>query len=266
MNVFTNDAYFKAQVERAGRLLLYGLLCLALAFGAALYFQFFDQRAGLLVLLSYPFLLAGFPMWTVGNNRLRMYKQTTRPDHKITAELKGFNDKYSLHHYATVSGRTVKHLFIAPSGIVVIESNETLGPVSGNDDKWKARTGLLERFGGVNAPVGNPTTEVQAGIAAVRELVASIGKPDVAIGGLIVFTRAKEIEEHECSYPAVPLAETRSAVRDVIASIEPEGEDRNDVSLFLTSEDRRKLNQILAPEKSAAPAKPTVARTQAKNQ
>jgi hypothetical protein len=180
--------------------------------------------------------------------------------------LKGFSDKYSLHNYPTVNGRVIKHLMISPSGLVVIESNDTLGPVSCNGDKWKARAGLLARFSGVNTPVGNPTAEVQAGVQAASEVLALMGKPDVAVSGLVLFTRATDIEVNECTYAAAPMGEAKNALRSVLAGMEPEREERSSVKSILTSEDRRKLNQLLAPEKSVPPAKPSVARSQARNQ
>ena len=93
----------------------------------------------------------------------------------------------------------------------MIETNDTMGPVSCDGDRWKARTRPLDRLAGTNAPVGNPTAEVQAGIDTARALLESVGKPDVQVKGLVVFTRAKEIEVNECTFPAVPLGETRNA-------------------------------------------------------
>ena len=66
MNVFTNEAFFKAQLDRAKKMRLFGLLALLVALSAAVYFQFVAGAPGLIIVLSYPFLFVGFPLWTVG--------------------------------------------------------------------------------------------------------------------------------------------------------------------------------------------------------
>jgi hypothetical protein len=200
----------------------------------------------------------------MGNNRSRLLKRTPRDDQHITAELKGLNNKYSLHHYLQLGDTVIKHLLVAPSGIVVLVSRDTVGPVTctqgTNGDRWKVRTSLLERLSGMRNPLGNPTAEAQSGVAQTKSLLAEIGKPNVPVHGLIVFTHQKDLELDACTFPAVPLDETKSAVRDLLASGSSEREEGLALDQILTSEDRRLINSRLAPEKqSAPPAKPASA-------
>ncbi len=260
MNVFTNDGYFKAQLERARQLRFWGILALAVAFAASMLVQFVPGIPPLLVLASYPFLFAGFPMWTIGNNRLKVLKAAVSVDQKITAELKGFSDKYTLHHYATVDGKTVKHLLVAPVGLIVMESRDTTGPITCTDDKWKGRTSWLERMAGVSVPLGDPTADTIATSRLMCEKLNSIGKPEVPVAGLIVFSRATDIQLDGSTYGAVPVAEVKVAVRQMLSDMAPEREERSNVGVMLTSDDRRKLNALLAPAQPEVAAKPSPAR------
>jgi hypothetical protein len=260
MNVFTNESYIKEQLRSARRMQIAGLVSLVLAFLISCPLSLGYNLHPLVILLAYPFLLVGFPLLTMGNNRLRRLRSIPRSDLLLNAELKGLNNKYSLYHYVPVEGKTVKHLLVAPAGLVVMESRDTTGQVScasgPKGDHWNVRTSFLDRISGNRPPLGNPSRDLDGSLALAKGLLESIGKPGVEARGLIVFTRQEDMEVEGCLYPVVPLSETKAAVRQILGDLDSSrAAATSEVASILTSEDRRRLNGMLAPEKPAPPAK-----------
>lgn len=258
MNVFTNEAYYLDQFKRAQRLQRIGMGLLAVAilvncpvlFGAALPWW--------AILVAYPFLISGWPVFTIGSGRLRRLKNNPRPDGLLNTELKGLNNKYSLHHFVVRDGKVIKHLLLGPAGCVVMESRDTPGPVncvSGpNGDRWTAGTGIVSRIYGPRG-LGNPSADLDQAVAETRAILAQLGKKDVPVNGLIVFTQQKDMEITSCSYPVVPLDETREAVRSLVAEQYSQVEEAGGAPVSLTTEDRRRINALIAPPQPAAQPK-----------
>jgi hypothetical protein len=157
-------------------------------------------------------------------------------------------------------GKLIHHLLITPSGLIAMTSSDAVGPVGCNGDSWRSPGGFLDRLTGTKPAIGNPTQEATAAMEAARELLSGIGKPDVRVKGLIVFTRNPEIEMDGCSYPAVPLSEIKQAIKEAQAEMEETREEGKQLDVMLTSEDRRRLNALVSPIVVAAPAKPAAAR------
>ncbi|HYP41640.1 MAG TPA: nuclease-related domain-containing protein [Chloroflexia bacterium] len=259
MNTFTNEHYLKDQLRRAKRLQLFGVLSIFLSF----FLSFGFGVNYFLVYLAYPFLLAGLPLWTIGRATVRRLGMTPRADHLLTNELKALNNKHTLHHYATVGGKTINHLLIAPAGVLIMQSSESVGPVTcqggPNGDRWKSKSNILDRLTGLRPPVGNPTKDLDAATSVVRQLLTDSGKPNVPVKGLIVFTTNPDLEIEECTYPAVPLSEVRQATRELLLDIGGDRAEGSNVDAILTSEDRRRINLALSPQAPPVPAKPASA-------
>jgi hypothetical protein len=272
MNVFTNENYYKEQLRQAQRLRWAGLLCLVLVFAVSCSMQFWALDNSLLLLLAYPFLFLGFPLWTMGSSRVKMLKSTPRPDLLLNGELKALNNKYTLHHFPRIESGYIKHLLVSPAGLLVIESKDTIGPVSctsgdqskpGAGDRWKDSRGMLDRIAGVRQPIGNPSADLAAAMERANGPLEKIGKINVPVRGLIVFTRQKDLELEACSFQAVPLNETKQAVRSLLIEMSGGREDTRDVDQLLTSDDRRRLNALLTPAQPAAPVKAAPAQRKA---
>jgi hypothetical protein len=251
MNIFSNDTYFTDQLQRAKRLRNYGMLAILLSFVMSL-------LAGsnlLFIYVAYPLLIVGLPLWTYGRSIQRRVTQSPRPDKEIDAQLKGLNNKFALHHYTTVEGALVKHLLISPSALIVIESSEALGPVTcsskGGLDVWKSRSGWLDRISGVRPQIGNPSSELTAAIQAAHGLLSQVGKPQVPVIGLVVFTRSPELDADDCSYAALPLQELKETVKGIQHELGGVG---SDLSRLLTTDERRRLSALLAPSAPPPPA------------
>jgi Nuclease-related domain len=264
MNVFTHEEYLKEQGRSARRLQYIGLTLIVLSFICSFFLGYGVHV--IFIYLSYPLLLIGLPLWASGRAKLRRLASNPRPDHLLNAELKGLNNKYSLHHFVRSGEMLIKHLLVMPSGLVVFESNDATGPVtcigSQSGDRWRSPTNWLDRLTGLKPPVGNPSRELESQVAAVKKLVADQGKPDVPVKGFVVFTRNPDVAQEECTYPAIPLNETKDTVRNLQFEL---GGDRDekaglDLSAMLTSEDRRRLNSTLSPQQPPPAAKPAPAR------
>lgn len=245
MNIFAHATDEKSALSRARRFQYGGLACVLVSFVLSLMFQV----APILVYIAYPFLLVGLPLWTIGRSQTKKLKNAPRIDDLVNTELKGFNDKYSLHHNAMIEGRRVNHLLITPNGVIVMSDNAALGPVTCTSgpkgDRWHTRTSLLDRVLGSRPAIGNPSLDLDASTAAVKRLVEKSGKPDVPVRGLVVFTANPDIEIEESTHPAVPLNELKMAVRELQTDMGGDIEDVRSVSTMLTSEDRRRLNAAL---------------------
>jgi hypothetical protein len=210
------------------------------------------------IFLAYPFLLVGFPLWTMGRSAQRRLATAPRADTMLNAELKGLNNKYSLHHFVRYGDTWIHHLLVTPDGLIVMQSSDAAGPVSctGTDkgDRWKSPTNILDRMTGLKPPVGNVTQELDSAVSAVREIATRIGKPEVPIKGLTLFSRNPDVRINGCSFQGAPMSEARDFIRELQNDMVGEREGERDLAALLTSDDRRKLNTFLAPETVKVPA------------
>jgi cell division protein FtsB len=250
MNIYIHEDFVKEKARRARRMQTIGMVLIAISFLFS--FSSLTGSTTYLIFLAYPFLLVGFPLWTMGRSAQRRLSSSPHADTMLNAELKGLNNKYSLHHFIRYGDTRIHHLLVTPSGLIVINSSDATGPVTCSEDakgdNWKSPTNLLDRMTGLKPPVGNITQELDASVAAVREVAEKIGKPDVPVKGLALFTRNPDVQIHGCKYQGVPMSEVRQAIRELQQDMDNQRDDARDVSTLLTSEDRRRLNTFLAPE------------------
>ena len=249
MNIFIHEDYKIEERRKIRKRRLIGVALFVVALLMSL--ASFTPETALLSFLSWPVLLVGFPIWSSANAADTRLKNAPRTDSLINDELRGLNNKYSLHHYPRVGDVWIPELIITPSGLIVFDANGAFGPVSckatSKGDVWKAPTSLLDRISGTKPAIGNPTVELEGMVAAARDLLAQIGKPDVPVKGIALFTRNPEITLDGCSYGAAPLNEMRDAVRDIEQEMGSDREEGLLVNKILTSDDRKRLNNLLAP-------------------
>src|SRR5438552_3758035 len=95
MNIIANLQYLRRQRRRANLLQVAGMGLVILSFILSfLYVQYFS-----LILVAYPALLVGFPLWNWARGAVRRWTQAAKTVDEIDAELKGLNTKYTLFHY-----------------------------------------------------------------------------------------------------------------------------------------------------------------------
>lgn len=264
MNIFTNEAFFTEQIQAARRRQGIGIALIAvyaLSYGSYLFIP--TAVTSLLIFVGLIACMSGIPLWRTSATKLKRLRVTPRADHLLNNELKGLNNKYTLHHYVHADGGVIKHLLVTPTGLVVMESRDEVGPVgcTGSDkgDRWKLPGGLLGRFTGAGAvdkyASANPSHDLEVAMSRADGLLTTVGKPKVPISGFIVFTKQEDIELEGCSRRAIPLNETKALVRTIVMESESDRESASDVAQLLTSEDRRRLNVMLAPKQPTAPVK-----------
>ncbi len=264
MNIFTNEAFFTQQIQAARRRKTIGTILIVL-YALSYVTYLFPQSATTSILISFGLVAftSGVPLFWLSNNNLKRLRATPRADHLLNNELKGLNNKYTLHHYVPADGGIIKHLLVTPAGLIVMASRDEVGPISckGSDtgDKWKLPGGIFARFGSDRYASANPSHDLEAAMSRADTLLTAIGKPKVSVSGFIVFTKQEDIELEGCSRRAIPLDETKALIRAIVSESETDREVASDVGQLLTSEDRRRLNTLLAPKQPIAPAKPVSA-------
>ena len=245
MNIYLHEGFLAERKARAKRFQTIGIVLIAFSFALSVFS--FNVEYAYLIFVAYPFLLVGFPLWTMGRANVRRLSGP-QADTVLNGELRGLNAKYSLHHYAKIGETYVPHMLITPDGIVTMVTSDAVGPVSckggQGGDRWRSQTNLLDRLTGLKPPVGNPSMELQATVEAARSLLQQIGKPNVPVKGVAVFTRNPDITIYECNFSGVPMNEARSALGDIQADM---SEAPKQGVTALTTEDRRKLDTALAP-------------------
>jgi len=246
MNIYTNNSYHDQQLLRAKRLRTYGILAVIASFAMSILASY----NVLLIYVAYPLLLIGFPMWTYARSLQRRLTQFPKADKVLDAELKGLSNKYTIYHYATIGTRTVKHVLVMPSGLLVMESSDAAGNVrcaaKGGQDRWQNKSGWIDRMSGMNPAVGNPTRELSASVDSVRALLSEVGKPSVPVMGLVIFTRNPEVVD-DCSVDGLPANELKETVRGILYELGGEKIEGGEVDRILTSDDRRRIHALLAP-------------------
>ena len=246
MNIYLHEGYMEERKGKAKRLQTIGITLIAISFILSLFS--FNVDYAYLIFLAYPFLLVGFPMWTMGRNAVRRLSGP-QADTVLNNELRGLNAKYSLHHYPKVGETYVPHMLITPDGIIALVTSDAVGPVTckggQGGDNWRSQTNFLDRMTGLKPPVGNPSLELQAAVNAAKTLLQQIGKPEAPVKGIAVFTRNPDITIEECSFSGVPMNEVREALAEAQAGLGGEPGGRGGTTL--TTDDRRKLDAALAP-------------------
>jgi len=258
LNIFIHEDYIGDAKKRNRQKQFWGVALFGVSFLLSL--LSLSEATQWLIYLAYPFMIIGVVFWTTARTADRKLTSAPNADNMVNAEMKGLSNKYSLHHHPRVNGVVIPHMFIMPAGVLVMESSDAVGPItckgSEQGDKWRAPSNLIDRLGGTKPQIGNPTLELDTMVVAARKLLDSIGKTEVAVKGLVLFTKNPDIELDGCAYGAAPVNELRYAIKDLESSMG--GEEREasaNVKMILTSEDRRKLNNILAPVSIPASAK-----------
>src|SRR4051812_42152020 len=122
MNVFNNEDFIADQFKSARKQRLLGItnILLFLILKCAIQFGLFGlppTAVLIFYLIGYLFILVGFPLWTIGNNRLKRLRGIPRADQLLSAELKGLSNKFTLYNYVPSESGIIKHLLVTPTGL-----------------------------------------------------------------------------------------------------------------------------------------------------
>ena len=216
MNVFTNEAYLKQQKRRTMLIQTAGLGLVLLSF----ILRFFYISTPVLIVLAYPALLVGWPVWLWARGRARYADLALKTAALVSEEFKGLNNKYTLFHALVIEKQTFDHVLVSPDGILIIEMKEGGSLVTcrttDKGDEWRMKPGLIDRlarFG--EEPLGNPTVELDAQIATLRAWLGAQGitRSPLPVAGVVAFRHpATPLNIESSQYDVLRLNELKAYV------------------------------------------------------
>jgi hypothetical protein len=231
MKIISNDKLIKRN-GRLGNILSIGSLIIL---GVGMFLSFRDKDG---TLLPYTFgsLILGFLTFQIGNFYMSKWGKSPRPDEKLSAGLKGLDDKYTLYHYST----DVSHLLVGPAGLICLIPLSQGGTIryDAGKDRWKQSGGnwFMKTFGGEN--MGKPENEARYSVSDLTKFLAkkSITIPNYEPEAILVFTNEKATIEAEGSdLSATTIAKLKEIIRKKAKG--------NPLSLETLKEIETKINQ-----------------------
>ena len=146
-------------------------------------------------------LILGFICASIGGYNTRRFGRSPRPDERIAKELKGFDDRYSLHVYSTPAS----FVFLGPSGIYTFAVREHGGKVINTGDKWQqkgSRLNFLLAFS--NEGIGNPSADAIADAEKVQKFLTQ-HDPDATVDVQPLVLMANPTAQLELKSPVIPV-------------------------------------------------------------
>ena len=211
MKIIANEKLIK----RNGRIGTITSLVSIVVLGIGMFLSFRDKDGSLLI-FTFGSLILGFLLFQVGNYYMARWGKSPRPDEKLTAALKGLDDKYSLYHYST----PISHLLVGPAGVLSLLPYQQLGTISYDEtkNKWKQKGGsfFMKTFG--NEGLGHPERDVKFALEDVTKYFNKLGD-DADLGRfspevIMVFTNDKVILEADgATVPAMTADKLKDYIR-----------------------------------------------------
>jgi hypothetical protein len=175
----------------------------------------FQGNLGLL-LGAYAIVILGFILFNTGLQGIAKWGRKIRNDQLIDNELRRLSDRYSVIHYPRIGKRTVDHILVHETGLIVMTTKEVLGQIEVRGTNYrKAGAGMLGRVFGMGGPqLGQPPFENGADRKALLELLAQEAAArnwptDVPVDGVVVFIAPRVVlnVSENADPPAVKLKE-----------------------------------------------------------
>lgn len=205
-----------AQVQtnkRLSRLKVLGGILLFLI-GAPISFAFGNSL--LYLAIAYTFVIFGFVFFNSGLQGVAKWGRKVRNDQLVDQELRRLSDRYTLIHYPRIGNRTLDHVLVHETGLLVMTTKEVIGRVEVRGTKYrKPGQSMIGRFIGMGGPqLGQPPVENgldrKALLEALAAEAAERGWPtNVPVDGLVVFIAPRLVlnADDAADPPAVKLTE-----------------------------------------------------------
>jgi len=209
MKIVTNETYV-ARNQKIGKYFLWGSLAIL---GVGLYMSFQPS----LMLYSYIALLVGFVTSQVSVFYTNRIGVNSRVDHKISAALKGLDNKFTLYHFAT----PVSHLLVGPAGIWVIMPYHQAGTITYDEkrNRWKQKGGNLFMKLFAQESIGRPDYEVKTAIEDLdRYLTQKLNLQEhPPVQAMLAFYHPNaETQAENAPHPTVLLEKAKDYFRRVV--------------------------------------------------
>ncbi len=137
-----------------------------------------------LLWLSFLCLLLGLIVSSIGTANMNRWVREPRADQALGRALKGFDDRYRLYSYCLPA----PHVLLSPLGLFVLTALGQDGAIRFDGKKFRRDFSLarLLRFMAEEG-LGNPLSEADAQVEALRKFLAAHDLEDVEIKNLLVF-------------------------------------------------------------------------------
>jgi len=168
------------------------------------------------LLVAYTAVIIGFILFNSGLQGVAKWGRKVRNDQLVDQELRRLSDRYTLVHYPRIGNRTLDHVLVHETGLVVMSSKEVIGRVEVRGTRYrKPGQSMIGRFIGMGGPqLGQPPVENGLDRKALLEALAAAATErhwptDVPVDGLIVFIAPRLVlnADDAADPPAVKLAE-----------------------------------------------------------
>jgi hypothetical protein len=169
-----------------------------------------------LLLAAYAIVIFGFILFNTGLQGVAKWGRKIRNDQLVDNELRRLSDRYTIIHYPRVGNRTVDHVLVHETGLIVMTTKEVLGRIEVSGANYrKVGSGALGKMFGMGGPqLGQPPFENGADRKALLELLAKEATirnwpTDVPVDGLVVFVAPNVVlsTSENADPPAVKLKE-----------------------------------------------------------
>ncbi|MEI8131981.1 MAG: hypothetical protein WCG34_06070 [Leptolinea sp.] len=182
---------------------------------------------------SYLALILGFMASQFGIHFTNRFGRSPRPDEKLSAELKGLDDRYSLYHYATA----VSHLIVGPSGVWVIMPFHQQGTITFEKGKYKQKGGSLYLKIFAQEGLGRPDKDTQYACDDMQKFLSKHMDADSipTVNALTVFTNPKtEVKAPDAPYPTMAAEKMKDFLRKKAKdnAFPPESADKVNAALI----------------------------------
>jgi hypothetical protein len=161
---------------------------------------------------SYMALILGFMTSQFGIYFTNRFGRSPRPDEKLSAELKGLDDRYSLYHYATA----VSHVLVGPSGLWVLMPFHQQGTITYEKGKYKQKGGSLYLKIFAQEGLGRPDKDAQYACDDMQKFLAKRMESDAipTVNAMLVFTHPKaEVKAPEAPFPTMVSEKMKDFLR-----------------------------------------------------
>jgi len=168
------------------------------------------------LLVAYTAVVIGFVLFNSGLQGIAKWGRKVRNDQLVDQELRRLSDRYTLVHYPRIGNRTLDHVLVHETGLLVMSTKEVIGRVEVRGAKYrKPGQSMIGRFIGMGGPqLGQPPTENGLDRKALLEALAAAAAErnwptDVPVDGLIVFVAPRLVlnADDAAEPPAVKLTE-----------------------------------------------------------
>jgi hypothetical protein len=207
MKIITNPQLIKRNRQIGQTTTIVALVVL----GVGLYISFAVQS---LVTYSFLALIVGFLLSQIGIYFTSRWGRSPRPDERLSAAVKGLDDKYSLYHYRTA----VSHLLVGPAGIWVILPYNQKGMITYDSTKhrWKQKGGsaFLKIFS--QEGLGRPDLDAKSASDNLQKFFQKeFTNPNIPqIQTALVFVEAgTDVQAQEAPIPTLSVEKLKDFIR-----------------------------------------------------